>query len=462
MITRYRKYEHYVDSSCNWIGKIPSHWNTLNGQFIFRVINERSKTGQEMLLSVSERKGVTPRSEANVTMFMAESYIGYKLCKKGDLVINSLWAWSKGLGFSEYEGIVSTAYSVYRPDHDQFEYRFLHYLLRTKLYVDQFRISSKGIWTSRLQLHDWTFLRIPIVFPGKQEQKSITNFLDTKTQQIDHFIQLKEKTIALLQERKAALINQAVTCGLDENGQLRERPASLPATGWKDSGIEWLGAIPEGWEVTRINRIIKVKDGTHDTPDYVDKDQGGIPFVTSKDFKRGQIDFSNVKYIDPKVHQEFSKRSDVKKGDIIMSMIGGNIGNLVLVKTEREFSIKNVALFKTCNNTSQAKHLRFILKSKLLKIQIDLNSKGGAQGFLSLSDIRNLKYISIPNQEMDSIVDFLCSNEEIIDQRISREIRKITLIKEYRSSLISAAVTGKIDVRDYPKTPKVYVKAEND
>ena len=245
MREKFVKYEEYQETDIDWMSEIPAHWKVLKGQFIFDVINERSKTGQELLLSVSEKKGITPRSEANVNMFLAESYKGYKLCTPGDLVINSLWAWSKGLGFSEYRGIVSTAYSVYRPDHNKFDYRFLHRLLRTKQYVDQFRISSKGVWISRLQLHDWTFLRIPIAFPEKAEQKAIADFLDQKTVEIDNYIRLKERTIKLLEERKVAVINRAVTKGLD------------PTVKMKDSGIEWLGEIPVHWEVKKLKYLTK-------------------------------------------------------------------------------------------------------------------------------------------------------------------------------------------------------------
>src|SRR5690606_24232581 len=103
-----QRYEKYKESRVDWLGEIPEHWGMLKGQFIFDIINNKTAIGTEELLSVSEHHGVKKRSESNVNMFLAANYEGYKLCQKGDLVINSLWAWSRGLGFSEYVGIIST------------------------------------------------------------------------------------------------------------------------------------------------------------------------------------------------------------------------------------------------------------------------------------------------------------------------------------------------------------------
>jgi len=123
-VKKRKRYSQYQDSGIKWLGEIPEHWIMLNGKYVFTIINDRSEKGEEELLSVSEHYGVRPRSISNVSMFMAESYKGYKLCKVGDLVINSLWAWSRGLGFSDYSGIVSTAYSVYRPDYTCYNKNF--------------------------------------------------------------------------------------------------------------------------------------------------------------------------------------------------------------------------------------------------------------------------------------------------------------------------------------------------
>ena len=270
------------------------------------------------------------------------------------------------------------------------------------------------------------------------ENISFEQNLDRKTAEIDQLIAQKERLIELYEEEKTAIINQAVTKGINPDVKL------------KPSVIDWLGEIPEHWNITRLNRLVRVKDETHDTPKYTIKSEINHPLVTSKDFKNGEINFENVKYISKEDHQKIIERSDTRKNDLIMSMIGGNIGNLAFVNTDREFSIKNVALFKTSDNYWIAKHLFYILKSYLLKIQIDLNSRGGAQGFLSLDDLRSLIYFVLPPQEQKAIAHYIETECDHIDAKIAKTKRIIELQKEYRTALISEAVTGKIKVPQLP------------
>lgn len=435
MIEKFGKYEKYKDSGNYVLEKIPKHWITLNGQFIFKVINERSKTGQEELLSVSEKRGVIPRKNANVTMFMAESYKGYKLCEPGDLVINSLWAWSGGLGFSEFNGIISTAYSVYRPNHQKFDYSFLHYLSRTRLYIDQFRLKSKGIWISRLLLNDWAFLRIPFSFPPKAEQTQIANFLDTKTQAIDNYIALKEQTIALLEERKAAVINEAVTKGLDNSVEM------------KDSGVEWLGEIPKEWEATRLRYVVS-KLGSGVTPSggatsYLEK---GIPLLRSQNIHFNKIELKGVAFIGQKTHDKM-KGSKVLKNDVLLNITGGSLGRCYFVTNE--FTEANVNQHVCIIRPSKinTKFLYFLLSSKIGQDQIWYYQYGGGREGLNLQSIKNF-FLPLPKEKQQlEIVTFLEEKTDLIYQEIENNKTQIRLIKEYRESLISAAVTGKIDVR---------------
>jgi type I restriction enzyme S subunit len=317
------------------------------------------------------------------------------------------------------------------------------------LYCFQSRALQDQIWLEASQKSAQPGFNIDdlIVFeflaPDLDSQLKVVNYLDHQTAIIDQLILQKEKLIELLKEKRQAVINEAVTKGLNPNAKM------------KDSGIEWLGKVPEHWSVLSLNKVIEVKDGTHDTPNYVDPTEvDSYPLVTSKDFKNGEIDFSNAKYISQADHFEIIKRSNTEKGDILMSMIGGNIGNMVFVNVETEFSIKNVALFKTASNPVLGKFLFYILKSNLLQIQIDLKSRGGAQGFLALSDLRKLIFFKISVSEMveiNSYLDNSISKTESILNFLATQIEKL---KEYRQSIISEAVTGKIDVRDWQPNKK--------
>ena len=164
MIADPKPYPSMKDSGVEWLGQVPEHWEVRRGKNIFGCIDVRSETGEEELLTVSSNRGIVPRRSANVTMFKAESYIGHKLCWPNDLVINSLWAWAGGLGVSNYHGIISTAYSVYRPS-KSVDPRFIHELVRSTPFHWELRVRSKGVWTSRLQLTDDSFLCAPFPLP---------------------------------------------------------------------------------------------------------------------------------------------------------------------------------------------------------------------------------------------------------------------------------------------------------
>ena len=262
-----KPYPEYKPTGLAWLPEIPKHWKLARAKQLFFPVDQRSDTGSEELLSVSERFGVVKRSSANVTMFMAASYQGYKLCWPDDLAINSLWAWSYGLGFSKYHGIISTAYSVFRlKDKERCLPRFYDYFVRSQAFHWELRVRSKGLWKSRYQLSDDSFLAAPMILPPADEQAQIVRYLDAMTAKINKLIRAKKRQIALLQEQKQAIINQAVTRGLDPDVEL------------KDSGIDWLGPIPKQWEIKTVKQYFKIRKqiAGHEGYDVLSITQDGI------------------------------------------------------------------------------------------------------------------------------------------------------------------------------------------
>ena len=254
MINNLRPYPQYKDSKLPWLGKIPAHWDEQRAKYFFREVDERSKTGDEELLSVSHITGVTPRSQKNVTMFKAESYVGSKLCQAGDLVINTMWAWMAALGVARQPGIVSPSYGVYRPIKlDAFIPGFMDRLLRTKPYASEYLCLSTGIRLSRLRLYPEKFFTIPIVCPPVDEQQTMVALLHATDQKVHRFIRNKRRLIELLNEQKQAIIHQATTRGFD------------PGVRLKPSGIDWLGDVPEHWYVLRSKFIFREVDSRSET-----------------------------------------------------------------------------------------------------------------------------------------------------------------------------------------------------
>lgn len=201
------------DSGIPWIGVIPAHWEIKRMKDLFVESKSLSSTGQEDLLSVSEYYGVARRvdkmTEDEEYESRAESLIGYKLCRKNDLVINIMLAWKKGLGISDYEGIVSPAYAVYRSKH--IVPHFYHYLLRSDAYIAEFKRNSKGIIDSRLRLYTERFYNISAVYPPIEEQQLIADYLDEKCQKIDEISENINRQIEKLKLLKKALINEIIS-----------------------------------------------------------------------------------------------------------------------------------------------------------------------------------------------------------------------------------------------------------
>jgi type I restriction enzyme S subunit len=212
-------------SGVEWLGDIPAHWEVKPAKWFYREVDERSASGQEELLSVSHITGVTPRSEKNITMFMAESYVGHKLCRRRDLVINTMWAWMGALGISRQSGIVSPGYHVYRPLFDQrFRPEYVDLLLRTRPYISEYICRSTGIQSSRLRLYPEEFLRIPLIAPLPDEQDAILSRVREETAEIESTTSLTHREIELVREYRTRLIADVVSGKLD----VREAAARLP------------------------------------------------------------------------------------------------------------------------------------------------------------------------------------------------------------------------------------------
>ena len=206
-------------SGAEWLGEIPRHWMKQFARWLFEEVDERSNTGEGELLTVSHLTGVTLRSEKEVNMFMAETLEGYKICRPGDLVINTLWAWMGAMGVAFQHGLVSPAYNVYRPL-GQLEPRFVDYLVRIPIFAQEVTRYSKGVWSSRLRLYPEEFFQVVLPVPPVGEQRIIVDSLDRETEKMDSLNATTQETIKLLRERRAALISAAVT------GQVRVRAES--------------------------------------------------------------------------------------------------------------------------------------------------------------------------------------------------------------------------------------------
>jgi len=205
------------DSGVAWLGQVPAHWEVVRGRRMFVERDDRSEDGDETLLTVSHLTGVTPRAEKTVYMFEAETTEGYKRCRRGDLVINTLWAWMGAMGVAGESGIVSPAYHVYTPK-AEVEPGYVNLLVRMGVFAREAERWSKGVWSSRLRLYPEEFLKIEFPLAPLAEQRAITKTVAAELVRQDGLTTEAERAITLLKERRAALISAAVTGKIDVRG----------------------------------------------------------------------------------------------------------------------------------------------------------------------------------------------------------------------------------------------------
>ena len=438
-------YPNYRQPKMRWLPAVPEHWNEQRAKTFFREVDERSKTGQEELLSVSHLTGVTPRSQKKVTMFKAASYIGSKLCRPGDIVINTLWAWMAALGASRHVGIVSPAYGVYRPHHaDSFNPAYLDYLLRTRAYVAEYIGRSTGIRSSRLRLYPNQFLDIVLIQPPRPEQDQIVAYLRAQDAYIARFIQAKRDLIKLLTEQKLRIIDHAVTRGLDSSVALRP------------SGIEWLGEVPEHWEVALIKHVADVRfsgvdkhSHDHETPvhlcNYTDVYKNDR-ITDNMDFMRATATTSEI------------GRLTLKAGDVILtkdSETPDDIGVPAWVTDDLPGVVcaYHLGLLRPVPDRVLGEFLFRAIGSARTAQQFHVLATGVTRFALGKHDVKNAVITLPPVEEQTTICRWITDECKPLDDAITRTEDEIKLIREYRDRLIADVATGQVDVRGWQPGP---------
>ena len=439
-------YPNYRQSKMRWLPAVPEHWNEQRAKTFFREVDERSKTGQEELLSVSHLTGVTPRSQKKVTMFKAASYIGSKLCRPGDIVINTLWAWMAALGASRHVGIVSPAYGVYRPHRaDSFNPAYLDYLLRTRAYVAEYIGRSTGIRSSRLRLYPNQFLDIVLIQPPRPEQDQIVAYLRVQDAHIARFIKAKRDLIKLLTEQKLRIIDHAVTRGLDA------------AVTLKPSGIEWLGEVPEHWEVVLIKHVADVRfsgvdkhSHDHETP---------VHLCNYTDVYKNDRITDNMDLMRATATTAEIGRLTLKAGDVILtkdSETPDDIGVPAWVPDDLPGVVcaYHLGLLRPVPDRVLGEFLFRAIGSARTAQQFHVLATGVTRFALGKHDVKNAVITLPPVEEQTTICRWITDECRPLDDAITRAEEEIKLIREYRDRLIADVVTGQIDVRGWQPGPE--------
>ncbi len=427
----YAKYDSYKDSGVDWLGKIPSDWDLLKVKNIFRLVMKFAPKNNDCeLLSVYTDIGVKPRKELEERGNRATTTDGYLIVEKGDIVVNKLLAWMGAIGLSDYDGVTSPAYDVLKPKMP-IEGIFYHLLFRSPQCTSELKRHSRGIMDMRLRLYFDKFGDVVVPYPNIEVQKKIVSFLAEKTAQIDQAIALKQQQIEKLNEYKQIVIQNAVTKGLNPNAPM------------KNSGVEWIGNIPEHWDVKKNTHLFnKIGSGTTPTSsDLSYYDSGDINWLQTGDLNNDYIVATSRK-INQKAMSKFSSLKLYDENSLVIAMYGATIGKVGLLKIK---STTNQACCVLGNSDKVfMKYIFYVMQ--FAKNHLISNSYGGGQPNINQDMIKNLR-IPYPNlQEQEKIANYLDDLNEKIYKTSKGYQTQIDRLKEYKNILINQAVTGKIKI----------------
>jgi type I restriction enzyme, S subunit len=426
-----KTYPEHKDSKHQLIGLVPEHWDVVPNGRLFRVKSIKN-TEDEQNLSVYRDYGVIRRdSRDDNHNRVSEDISNYKLVEVGDFVLNKMKCWMGSLGVSEYRGIVSPSYTVCEPIRE-IHRKYFHYLLRSRDYIQIYDSLSYGVRIGQWELRFHDFKKIKSLYPPLPEQKQISNYLDRKTQQIDDLIEKTERKIELLKEQRSSLINQCVTKGLDPNVEM------------KDSGVEWVGEIPKGWYVSKIRYITEDhRQGYYSSEEY---DDDGFRIVRITDIQDDHtIDVNSSPFYD--LTEEEISNFIVKDGDFLFPRTGG-VGRFGIVDFDVPSIYGSFLIRFRFNKLMSRELLKYFFESQIYLNQVLMEIHGGVNKNVHVENIKSCGVLTPPLPEQQQISDYLDRETSKIDRMVDTETKRTELLEEYRQSLISNVVTGKIDVRD--------------
>jgi len=424
------KYEVYKDSGVEWLGDVPSHWVIQKMKFLFTDTSIKNKADQT-LLSVTQDQGVVPRDWVENRMVMPSGNLeSFKYIQEGDFAI-SLRSFEGGLEYCHHDGIISPAYTVLKKNRDDLVNSFYKYLFKSQTFISELQTSIVGIREGKnISYEELRYSYLPI--PKKSEQTTIANFLDEKTAKIDEAIAIKEKQIELLKERKQIIIQQAVTQGLD------------PTVPMKDSGVEWIGKIPAHWEVKKLKYLGKSIIGLTYSPSDLYGENGGTLVARSSNLFEGKFKYGEKENV--YVRCRIPSHLLLRKGDILICSRNGSrdlIGKCAYVSCVDEGN--SFGAFTTVFRSNMNEYLFHILNSDIFKML----SGSFLTSTINQLTINNLNSIAVPLPPIPErlvIINYLSEISERFDKSMELLFKQIEKLKEYKTTLINSAVTGKIKV----------------
>lgn len=418
------KYSTYKPTSMQWLTEIPSHWEEKKMKYCFSERSEKNHP-DEPVLCATQSQGVIPQSMyANRVVVVNKGFEGLKLVKEGDFVI-SLRSFEGGIEYAYYQGIISAAYTVLQPNNPQFSY-YWKYLFKSQSYIQLLQMCVTGIREGQ-NINYPMLSRAFVPLPPLAEQEKIVSYLDRKTSKIDAYVADKEKEIQLLQELKQKTISEVVTKGLNPNVKM------------KDSGISWLGMIPEHWEMRKLSQV----SYEH--------------FISNKNIHHqnllslsyGRIIRKDINKTDGLLPASFDTYQIVEDGNIVLRLtdLQNDQKSLRVGLVKEEGIVTSAYVCLGVYDSMIPAYLYNILHSYDIK-KLFYSMGGGIRQGLNWQGLKKLEIPLPPIDEQRAIVAYIDDKCQKIDTLINELQAEIDHLKEYKQRLIADVVTGQVNVQN--------------
>jgi type I restriction enzyme S subunit len=442
------RYEHYKNSNVQWLGDVPNHWETTRIRHLFEIKKRIvGKLGFDVLSITQQgiKKKDTESNDGQISM----DYSKYQLVEPGDFAMNHMDLLTGYVDIARECGVTSPDYRVFTiRDRTRCFDRYFLYLLQTCynsriFYAFGQGASQLGRWRLPTdQFDDFVFPQPPI-----QEQIQIAKFLDRETARLNALVDEQRRMIELLNEKRRAVISHAVTKGLDSSAVMN------------DSGVEWFGDVPKHWKMIQLGKVCRqVSDGPHFSPNYVDD---GVMFLSARNIRVDGWSLDDAKFVSEEDYAEFCRRVVPERGDVLYTK-GGTTGIARVVDLSERFQVwVHVAVLKLHHDVADPRFLAYALNSVGCYEQSQLHTRGATNQDLGLTRMTKIWLTLPPLQEQVALSEFLDAETAKFDALLYDATAATNLLQERRSALISAAVTGKIDVREQTKIADVHTVSKN-
>jgi len=439
-MSRYEKYPAYRDFGVEWIGEIPGHWEVKQTRHIFKIYSGSTPKSGEALFWDGDITWFTPddlgnNQQKNISESRRKiTEEGYKSCgtslAKTNSIVFSTRAPIGHIALSTVSACCNQGCRILEPENGNTDYWY--YTLVSAKPI----LQSLGQGSTFMELPRQSLASFNLPFPPLEEQQAIASFLDRKTAQIDELITKKEELLKKLDEKRTALITRAVTKGLD------------PSAPMKESGVEWLGEIPKHWVIWKVTHGFNtIGSGTTPKSDNSDFYDGNIPWVTTSELRETVIENTSQK-ISIDAFQSYSALKIYPTGSIVIAMYGATIGRLGILGVDATVN-QACCVFAQPTTFEPRFFYYWLLMRKPILISL---STGGGQPNLSLEDLKNIRIPTPPLEEQQAIAEHIEKKTATIDRQKAQVTEAIERLKEYRTALITDAVTGKMDVQLHEKT----------